>query len=87
MDIKEKIRRIKIKLKSEWRRLGLKKTWFIFVPITIIWLVHKVLDYTLWGCLFALAGVISIYYLFLRNGLSRYKNKINNGNPNTSIKF
>jgi hypothetical protein len=36
MDFKEKIRRSKIKLKSEWRRLGLKKNWATFILIAIL---------------------------------------------------
>jgi hypothetical protein len=66
MTYAETFRRLKIKFQNQWRRLGLKKNWATFILIAILLPIYWFFEYGLDCIFFALAGVISIYFLFLR---------------------
>ena len=66
MTYAEIFRRSKIKFSNQWHRLGLRKSWIIFIPISILIPIVSVAEFTLYGCLFGLAGIIFIYFRFLR---------------------
>ena len=54
------------KFKFHWRRLGLSKAWPIFAGLIILMPIVCVAEFTLDGSLFGLAGLILIYFRFLR---------------------
>lgn len=66
MDFKEKVRRSKIKFSNLWKRLNLRKSWIVFIPIAIFIPIVSVAEFTLYGSLFGLAGIIFIYFRFLK---------------------